>query len=72
MWYNTKNKLPEEGKFVICWDGTSYYFCRYKKLLTWKMKRELAFVNILSNGFSVDDITHWMYLPEPPKDDNAN
>jgi len=67
QWNKVSEKLPEEGKYVITWNGAEFRICRYKKVLTWKGSK-FKFVNVMSKGFWNDDETHWTYFPDPPKD----
>lgn len=63
-WISVNDKLPENIRSVLVWDSVDNdvftgYYCKY-------------------NGWTVDgfydveyhfNVTHWMPLPEPPKED---
>lgn len=65
-WISVKDRLPEKyDKFLVLSSfpndyiigvRTSYFHPNYKKLG-------------FTTGFDVDQVTHWMPLPEPPKED---
>jgi len=60
-WISVKKKLPEEGTDVLVTDGVA---CMVAKLDNTK-----TFYFWSNNSFwSNDEVTHWMPLPEPPKD----
>ena len=57
-WINIKDELPEEFEDVIVTDGSDVWVDNYN----------------LKEGGAIDwtnkfgeEITHWMYMPEPPK-----
>ena len=59
-WFSVKDRLPEVGKYVLtyCEANKNKYACgEYSD--TYKG----FFINNFWNG----DITHWCYLPQPPK-----
>ncbi len=60
-WISVKDKLPEEGERVIvfCSDG----IVRLNRL------EYGNFPLIFGGGFSKAITTHWMPLPEPPKEE---
>ncbi len=64
MWINVNDKLPEQHQDVIAyhWCGNEYFHCTYIANLF-----ELCYY-----GQDVTKIfkpTHWMPLPDPPKND---
>ena len=65
-WIRVEDRLPEEGRKVI------YYFgcvgIHIGKFMKDKDNIGLPYGNIFygKSGFLTDDVTHWMYLPEPP------
>ena len=65
-WISVKERLPEEGKLVLTYgpDGIIDVLTRYKASKnSWKWGRDGEFITL------VFDITHWMPLPEPPKEE---
>jgi len=62
-WISVEERLPEIGRFVLVSDGDDIdVACRYKAF-TIPDKTETFFWD------SVLEVTHWMPLPEPPKED---
>lgn len=65
QWISVKDRLPEEGKLVLTYgpDGIIDVLARYRvSKNSWKWGRDGEFITL------VFDITHWMPLPEPPKE----
>lgn len=63
-WIPVTERLPDQGDRVLCvvksfaFPGRKYYnILRYDKY------------GFNENGIYTDDVTHWMPLPEPPKED---
>ena len=59
-WVNIARKsYPENNKFVLLWDGleVGIGFHNYGRFYTYG-----------EDGIIEVDITHWMPLPEPPKE----
>lgn len=60
-WISVKDRLPKE-------DGWYLVYTRYiivpPRVVQYKKDAEYPFI-----GFYQNDITHWMPLPEPPKED---
>ena len=74
-WISVKDRLPEIGKYeefkylserLLMSDGTSVYWGQYECSPDFGM----TFLDPLGNDLAEDDvvITHWVPLPEPPKD----
>jgi hypothetical protein len=67
-WISVKDKLPSEGEDVLVWDGNygldnlsaSYEIAAYRSF-----KNESHFI---SGPYSLQNISHWMPLPSPPKE----
>lgn len=61
-WISVEDKLPEQKKLVLCrwqrvYDNDGHYgFATYQEHGAWY---------VLNEGLPT--VTHWMYLPEPPK-----
>ncbi len=65
-WISVNEKLPDEEKEYVCWFG-DYPLGAFAKICRWN-KNEGEFWCYTDNkkwGF----ITHWMFLPEVPKED---
>ena len=62
QWISVKDRLPEEDQEVLIYDWPSRSTCIF-----WK-SRKLAHQWELSNGRNCNP-THWMPLPEPPKEE---
>ena len=58
-WILLKNKLPEQGIDVLLYDGGQIYFGYYSEIYN-------QFI-VGDDKVRIDDFTHWMALPEPPK-----
>lgn len=65
-WIKVEEKLPEQNQICLVWAGSNMYICKYAKVLTWKGFK-LKFVNLLSKRFWLENVTHWMQIPEGPK-----
>lgn len=61
-WISVKDRLPEEeGKYLICCsDG-------YQTTAEYENKTWLVYTGRYEE---IEDVTHWMPLPEPPKGDD--
>jgi hypothetical protein len=78
-WISVKDKLPELGrdefswiprKRVLVWDGTNRFIALYEK----HPKQQPKFIFVapenleLPFALEIEGVTHWMALPEPPKE----
>lgn len=66
-WVSVKDRLPEEGDYVLCvLKGFNYggkiQVCKFVSADKFKDK---PYFEHFRNGFP--SVTHWMSLPEPPK-----
>lgn len=66
-WVSVKDRLPEEGEYVLCvLKGFNYggkiQVCKFVPADKFKDK---PYFEHFRNGFP--SVTHWMPLPEPPK-----
>ena len=66
-WISAKDRLPEEGEYVLCvLKGFNYggkiQVCKFVPADKFKDK---PYFEHFRNGFP--SVTHWMPLPEPPK-----
>ena len=57
-WISIENDLPPIEVDVLVWDGFSTYICNRldEDLVVWDESMQI-----------LDNVTHWAYLPEPPK-----
>ena len=71
-WISVKDRLPEKlnennqvslSVEVIGFDGESVYIGQFK---TYKYDGHWTFFD---GNYFRDDVTHWMHLPEPPKEE---
>jgi hypothetical protein len=58
-WTTLKTSLPEQGKDVLLYDGGQIYFGYYSEIYD-------KFI-VAEDKVNLEDFTHWMELPEPPK-----
>ena len=68
-WISVNDRLPEEGEYVLCvLKGFNYggkiQVCKFVPADKFKDK---PYFEHFRNGFP--SVTHWMPLPEPPKED---
>lgn len=63
-WVSVKDRLPNFGKLVIATEGTTYGIAWYCSDCTWMIK-----MGYKSESWIGRKVTHWMPLPEPPKED---
>ena len=62
-WVSVKDRLPDKTCYVIAYGRGKYYVCKFSS-------RYNAFnANDTDCGdfYKIDDITHWIPLPEPPE-----
>ena len=67
-WISVKDRLPEEGEYVLCvLKGFNYggkiQVCKFVPADKFKDK---PYFEHFRNGFP--SVTHWMPLPQPPKE----
>ena len=62
-WIPVTERLPEKGQVVLVWGGASIYTAKrhnkYGAPMWWKLNSKTHYCNP----------THWMPLPEPPKEE---
>ena len=62
-WRKVSEELPEDDTYVLATDGDIIWLCRKSTMpdgSPWFQPDGLP---------HIDDVTHWMPLPEPPKED---
>ena len=60
-WISVKKMKPPEGNIFLTWSNP---YIRTAEILY----DEDGVINWLDGGFVFEGVTHWMPLPEPPKD----
>jgi hypothetical protein len=63
QWISVEDRLPESFKAVLIYQPAMGY-----TLLGSFERASHKFRDVVGNSFYKDDITHWMLLPEPPKE----
>lgn len=63
-WISVKDKLPEENQNCIIWTGSAFMSAFYLGNDKWWLDYYDRTQTVTSDWF-----THWMPLPEPPKED---
>lgn len=70
-WISLKNKLPDNEEIFLVYRGEA----KDPEIeLGWwnKNKKKFEYYDNEYYGYKIDDVTHWMPLPEPPKEsDNS-
>ena len=64
-WISVKDRMPTKYTRVLCFYG-KYYIDVMEYWYDDDITGKPQFFNVPSPP--VDDVTHWMVLPEPPKD----
>jgi len=64
-WISVKERLPEMDEWVLI-DGPEV--CKRIDPPSSNWKEGYAWKRIHESFYSPDDVTHWMPLPEPPKE----
>ena len=65
-WISVKDRLPEDCKKILVVNGRGYISI---SSLWRKDGSKWTWVDSAGHFNHVNDITHWMPLPEPPKED---
>jgi hypothetical protein len=67
-WISVKDKLPEDGSSILC---IIYSNNRFWIPFTTEFNDGVFWSNDLDNDRGIDPyshlVSHWMYLPKPPK-----
>lgn len=69
-WISVKNRMPVTGSLclVVCWNTVQHI--SYRRVgIGFACEHGYAWDMASGEGDSIPDheVTHWMYLPEPPK-----
>lgn len=64
-WISVKDRLPEDQRSVLTLNGHG----KIKIMCLWSKRGELWTWIYQERFVHYNDITHWMPLPEPPKED---
>ena len=69
-WINVKDKLPECGTYVlVCCTMKVTSKIDYVNAVTMAFVCEEEFVDVELDEVITEGVTHWMPLPEPPKEE---
>jgi hypothetical protein len=60
-WIKTSDRLPDEDEEVLCWVYFEFFFLLLFNGKEWEEVNRFTL-------FDKNQITHWMRLPEHPKD----
>lgn len=66
-WINVKDRLPKINEMIIFTDGKNIYCGQYENGFSGKNIWVIADTWV-ENSTILDNVNHWMPLPEPPKD----
>ena len=70
-WISIKNKLPDNEEIFLVYRGEAKD--PEIELGLWnKNKKKFEYYDSECYGYKIDDVTHWMPLPEPPKESDNN
>lgn len=73
LWICVKDRLPDENEYVLLYDSSLHLVYEGRLMTSNKLYRKHLYYSDRA-GYSKDigdecQITHWMPLPEPPKED---
>ena len=76
QWIKCSDRLPEKNRWVLCYLPNLFYeeskiFSLQFFIYTWSENEKLTDMPIFKNidrSYRLDDVSHWMPLPAPPKD----
>ena len=74
-WHRMDEELPDVDEYVICYGGDAWNGRGYSMLKIATMKVPFGcplWTDGSGEPICTDEITHWMYLPTPPKDQEPN
>ena len=67
-WVSVNDRLPEAGGYVVC-IAKRNPFSRFMPMVARIVKN--GWVNPITEQY-ISEVTHWMPLPEPPKEEKKN
>jgi hypothetical protein len=62
-WVAVSEQLPKEGVAILATNGKRVY---YDVTLQYKDEFWIHFFGYDNDSWKIEDVTHWMALPEPP------
>lgn len=75
-WISVKDRLPDRSEYYLCYVDSPQSFCCVRAILPYASKYKLfnAFDGVSANDAKkyAINVTHWMPLPEPPKEVSDN
>ena len=68
-WISVEDELPEKGKTVLITDGVLTYVAVLNRMngYDFQIADDWEGVEFSHNAINLEDVTHWMPLPTPPK-----
>ena len=63
-WISVEDHIPGEMECVLVYDAD--HGVVMGKWFKWKKEDEIEWTDYSCCGFSLEKVTHWMYLPEKP------
>lgn len=75
-WISVRDRLPEKYKDVLAfikYDGGEHYNPCYEQFIAWLNTDDGDWDSVYDDFNQSDgEVTHWMPLPEPPKEDEGH
>lgn len=66
-WIKCTDQLPEEGKYVLIWDGNlNLENIPFYEIAAYRTFRNGSF--FVAGPYTLHNVKYWMELPVPPKD----
>ena len=70
-WISVKDRLPDRGQYVlVCCTMKVTSKIDYVNAVTMAFVCEEGFVDVELDEVITEGVTHWMPLPEPPKEEH--
>src|SRR4051812_39210431 len=68
QWISVKDRMPEREQKIIFTDGNIVEYGALDKIYYYKKECRFYIAELWNeNNYILDNVTHWMPLPEPPK-----